>query len=81
MDAGCVLEPPPTIRCIVDKTAEFVAQNGVEFEMQILSNEKKNPTFNFLKAKDAYHPYYQQRILEFLYQGQSPMKTPTRAGK
>ncbi|CAM6109825.1 unnamed protein product [Calypogeia fissa] len=72
---GGILHPPPDVRCIVDKTAEFVAQNGVEFEMKILSNEKRNPRFNFLKSKDTYHPYYQQRILEFLDQGQSPVNT------
>ncbi|BBN13863.1 hypothetical protein MPTK1_6g06990 [Marchantia polymorpha subsp. ruderalis] len=66
------VEPPAEIRCIVDKTAQFVAQNGLEFEQKILSNEKRNPKFNFLKSKDAYHSYYQRRILEFIDQGPSP---------
>ncbi|KAL3692289.1 hypothetical protein R1sor_005940 [Riccia sorocarpa] len=65
---GEATEPPAEIRCIVDKTAEFVAQNGVEFEQQILSNEKRNPKYNFLKSKDIYHLYYQRRILDFIDQ-------------
>ena len=33
---------------IVDKTATFVARNGVEFETRIRRNEQNNPKFNFL---------------------------------
>ena len=31
-----VLQPPPDIKSIVDKTAQFVARNGPEFEQRIL---------------------------------------------
>ncbi|KAL2621749.1 hypothetical protein R1flu_001954 [Riccia fluitans] len=69
--SGEAIEPPAEIRCIVDKTAEFVAQNGLEFEQKILSNEKRNPKFNFLKSRDMYHLYYQRRILDFIEQAPS----------
>jgi len=50
---------------IVDKTASFVARNGPEFEFRIQQNEQNNPKFNFLKAGDPYHAYYQHKVKEF----------------
>lgn len=31
-----ILQPPPDIKSIIDKTAQFVARNGPEFEQRIL---------------------------------------------
>jgi splicing factor 3A subunit 1 len=60
------LQPPPDIKNIVDKTAQFVARNGPEFEQRILSdNEKKqNPKFAFLQASDPFHAYYVAKVQE-----------------
>ncbi|KAI9591375.1 Pre-mRNA splicing factor PRP21 like protein-domain-containing protein [Syncephalis fuscata] len=60
---GLVL-PPPEIRSIVDKTATFVARNGLQFEERIRDNERSNPKFCFLRPDDPYHPYYQHCIEE-----------------
>ncbi|GFR52779.1 hypothetical protein Agub_g15394, partial [Astrephomene gubernaculifera] len=60
-----VILPPPDIRAIIDKTAQFVAKNGAEFEKRILSNEKNNVKFNFLVTTDPYHAYYKMRIKDF----------------
>ena len=49
---------------IVDKTAVFVARNGLEFEARIHKNEQSNPKFNFLKPGDPYHAYYQYKVKE-----------------
>jgi len=49
---------------IVDKTADFVARNGIKFEERIRENEKNNPKFSFLQPTDPYHAYYQHRIKE-----------------
>ena len=87
-----LIQPPPDIRAIVDKTAQFVAKNGrcillqahssslegapckpawepdfwasagTNFETKILSNEKDNVKFNFLRPTDPYHPYYRYRV-------------------
>ncbi|KAA0203292.1 hypothetical protein HAZT_HAZT003691 [Hyalella azteca] len=54
--------PPPEVRNIVDKTASFVARNGVEFESRIRINEQNNPKFNFLNPGDPYHAYYQHKV-------------------
>ncbi|KAI5727525.1 hypothetical protein M8J77_003331 [Diaphorina citri] len=57
-----IIYPPPEVRNIVDKTANFVARNGPEFESRIRQNEIGNPKFNFLSPGDPYHAYYQHRV-------------------
>lgn len=58
-----VIIPPPDIRAVVDKTAQFVARNGKSFEQRILSSgEGKTAKFNFMKQFDPYHAYYEQKI-------------------
>ncbi|PPR87909.1 hypothetical protein GOBAR_AA32780 [Gossypium barbadense] len=61
-----IIHPPPDIRNIVDKTAQFVAKNGPEFEKRIIANNANNVKFNFLTSSDPYHAYYQHRLSEFL---------------
>jgi splicing factor 3A subunit 1 len=61
-----VIIPPPDIRSVVDKTAEFVAKNGKSFEEKILnSKDGKTAKFNFMKIHDPYHAYYELKIREF----------------
>lgn len=50
---------------IVDKTANFVARNGPEFESRIQQSEKGNKKFTFLNSGDPYHLYYQFKVREF----------------
>ncbi|KAM1833154.1 hypothetical protein ACFX13_023006 [Malus domestica] len=66
-----IIHPPPDIRNIVDKTAQFVAKNGLEFEKRIMANNTGNAKFNFLISTDPYHAYYQHRLSEFRAQNQS----------
>ena len=78
-----MIHPPPDIRSIVDKTAQFVAKNGPEFEKRILANEKNNVKFNFLNSTDPYHAYYQHRVSEFKAQlaapaGAAPANAPVK---
>eukprot|EP00227_Mantoniella_beaufortii_P014655 CAMPEP_0197580024 /NCGR_PEP_ID=MMETSP1326-20131121/3912_1 /TAXON_ID=1155430 /ORGANISM="Genus nov. species nov., Strain RCC2288" /LENGTH=321 /DNA_ID=CAMNT_0043143659 /DNA_START=188 /DNA_END=1149 /DNA_ORIENTATION=+ len=60
-----IIVPPPDIRAIVDKTAQFVARNGPEFEKRILGSEKNNTKFNFLLTSDPYNAYYKSKIAAF----------------
>ncbi|VDD86135.1 unnamed protein product [Enterobius vermicularis] len=60
-----IIYPPPDIRTIVDKTAAFVARNGVDFEKKIREKEATNPRFEFLSTTDPYNAYYQHKVLEF----------------
>lgn len=59
---GGVVYPPPDLRPIIDKTAEFVARNGVAFEAKIREQERLNPKFAFLNSGDAYHTYFRLQI-------------------
>ncbi|KAK9819320.1 hypothetical protein WJX74_005429 [Apatococcus lobatus] len=65
-----LIQPPPDIRAIVDKTAQFVAKNGLNFEARILATEKNNVKFNFLRPTDPYHPYYRYRVGELQKDGE-----------
>ncbi|CDP18159.1 unnamed protein product [Coffea canephora] len=65
-----IIYPPPDIRNIVDKTSQFVAKNGPEFEKRIIASNAGNPKFNFLNASDPYHAYYQHRLSEARAQNQ-----------
>ncbi|XP_055331495.1 splicing factor 3A subunit 1-like [Paramacrobiotus metropolitanus] len=68
-----IIYPPPELRNIVDKTASFVARNGVEFESRIRQTEANNPKFNFLNPGDPYHAYYEHKVGEFIQgKGQEP---------
>lgn len=71
-----IIHPPPDIRSIVDKTSQFVAKNGPEFEKRIIANNAGNVKFNFLYPSDPYHAYYQHRLSEFRAQNQSSGQQP-----
>lgn len=73
-----IIYPPPDIRNIVDKTAQFVAKNGPEFEKRIIANNEGNAKFNFLRSSDPYHAYYQHRLAEARAQNQSSATQPTQ---
>jgi len=57
-----IIYPPPDVRAIVDKTAEFVARNGNAFETRIAANEASNLKFGFLKKDDPYRAYYDFKV-------------------
>lgn len=58
------IRPPPEIRTIVDKTAQFVAKHGDEFEAKIMAKEAANIKFAFLQPDHLYHAYYRHKIQE-----------------
>ncbi|KAI6207098.1 Splicing factor 3A subunit 1 [Aphelenchoides besseyi] len=57
--------PPPDVRAIVEKTAQFVARNGIDFENKIKEKEAQNPRFGFLSPTDPYHAYYRSKVSMF----------------
>ncbi|CAJ0919650.1 unnamed protein product, partial [Mesorhabditis belari] len=59
-----LIYPPPDIRTIVDKTANFVARNGVDFENKIREKEAANLKFTFLSPTDPYNAYYKHKVKE-----------------
>lgn len=61
-----IIFPPPDIRAIIDKTAEFVAtRGGLELEEKIREKELYNPKFAFLNLGDPYHAYYGLKLRDF----------------
>ncbi|GMI05238.1 hypothetical protein TrRE_jg10060 [Triparma retinervis] len=61
-----IIIPPPDIRAVVNKTAQFVAKNGRQFESRILSSsEGSTPKFAFMSTSSPYNPYYESRIIFF----------------
>eukprot|EP00283_Hemiselmis_rufescens_P009358 CAMPEP_0173427322 /NCGR_PEP_ID=MMETSP1357-20121228/6540_1 /TAXON_ID=77926 /ORGANISM="Hemiselmis rufescens, Strain PCC563" /LENGTH=543 /DNA_ID=CAMNT_0014391135 /DNA_START=194 /DNA_END=1821 /DNA_ORIENTATION=+ len=74
-----VIQPPPDIKNIVDKTAGFVAKNGPQFEQRILTNERNTSKFGFLQPTSPYWPYYQKKLAEAkagIAPGSAPMPPP-----
>lgn len=59
-----LIYPPPDIRSIVDKTAAFTAKNAnpASFEDKIKQRQASDSRFSFINDKDAYNPYYQDRV-------------------
>ncbi|KAJ5885000.1 hypothetical protein N7495_009510 [Penicillium taxi] len=76
---GLVL-PPKDIRVIVEKTAGYVARNGIIFEERIRDKEKSNPKFSFLIDNDPYAPFYQWRVAE-IRGGRGTAVSAGRAGE
>lgn len=76
--SGGVVYPPPDLRAIVDKTAEFVARNGVAFEAKIREQERMNPKFAFLQQGDAYHAYFRLQIRAATEKQMNPDATETK---
>eukprot|EP00962_Isochrysis_galbana_P022075 scaffold6553_cov126-Isochrysis_galbana.AAC.3 len=70
--------PRPPVSEIINKTAQFVARNGPEFESRILKNEQANLKFAFLNPKDPFHPFYRSRVSEL--GGKAPEEAPASAG-
>eukprot|EP00928_Gymnodinium_smaydae_P048402 TRINITY_DN32354_c0_g1_i1.p1 TRINITY_DN32354_c0_g1~~TRINITY_DN32354_c0_g1_i1.p1 ORF type:complete len:722 (+),score=251.36 TRINITY_DN32354_c0_g1_i1:92-2257(+) len=59
-----IIYPPPDIRGVVDKTAQFVAKCGPEFEQRVL-REQNHTKFAFLLPNNPYRPYYEFKVKEF----------------
>mmetsp|Transcript_60293 Transcript_60293/g.155272 ORF Transcript_60293/g.155272 Transcript_60293/m.155272 type:complete len:709 (+) Transcript_60293:66-2192(+) len=59
-----LIYPPPDIRGVIDKTAQFVAKCGPEFEQRVL-REQNHQKFAFLLPNNPYRPYYDHKVKEF----------------
>ncbi|KAH8107210.1 Pre-mRNA splicing factor PRP21 like protein-domain-containing protein [Cristinia sonorae] len=61
--SGLIL-PPPEIKVVIDRTADYVAKsaNPSQFEDKIRESQRQDPKFSFLNPADPYHAYYRHRI-------------------
>lgn len=64
INPSSIVFPPPDLRGIIEKTAQFVAKNGVEFEQRV-RREQNNQRFAFLFPSNPYNAYYQLKVREF----------------
>ncbi|GIX60723.1 surp module domain-containing protein [Babesia caballi] len=67
--SGDVIFPPKYVRTIIDKTAQFVAKNGDQFEQRIRAEQSDGAAgaaakFAFLNPNNAYHAYYRLKLRE-----------------
>lgn len=44
---------------VIEKVANFVVKNGIQFEQKVLKHQKNNPDFEFLNPQSELHAYYQ----------------------
>ncbi|EZG65939.1 splicing factor [Gregarina niphandrodes] len=59
-----IIVPPPAVREVIDKTAQFVAKNGVEFEKRMMQEANANERFGFLFPNHGYRDYYDRKLQE-----------------
>ena len=64
-DARSVIIPPEDVRKQADKSAEYVAKNGLPFEELLHKESQGNNKFCFLQHNNPYRPYYDQKVIEF----------------
>jgi len=69
-----LIVPPPEVRAVIDKTAEFVAKMGDEFEKKVIAQQGKEKKFSFLLVGSPYRKYYDLRVRELL-EGKEASKT------
>ncbi|KAI1325684.1 Pre-mRNA splicing factor PRP21 like protein-domain-containing protein [Xylariaceae sp. FL0255] len=75
-----VVKPPREFRAILEKTAGFVARNGLPFEERLREKERSNPKFSFLDPNDPYNPFYLWRLSE-IKEGRGTVVAAGRAGE
>ena len=57
-----IIVPPPDVRAIIHKTAEFVAKSGPSFEAKIRDSQSGSVKFAFIDADDPYNAYYKEKV-------------------
>lgn len=74
-------QPPQDtdLRNIIDKLAQFVARNGIEFEQMTKNKQKDNPKFSFLFGGEHFN-YYQYKVTTEQAILKQKSKHPTNAG-
>lgn len=59
-----IIHPPPELRDIIDRTAQYVAKNGRAFEEKLINSHKGKPKFSFLLHDDPFNAYYHFKVRE-----------------
>lgn len=56
--------PPSDIQIVIDKTAVYVAKNGIDFEKKLMCKEDNR--FLFLHESNEYHKYYKMKVNSYM---------------
>ncbi|KAF5175480.1 SWAP (Suppressor-of-White-APricot)/surp domain-containing protein [Thalictrum thalictroides] len=60
-----ILEPPSEMKRMMDKTAEYILRNGIEFEKVLIEQDHSKGRFPFLLPFNQYYPYYLKTFQKF----------------
>lgn len=55
---------PDTVKenAIIEKTAKFIAEHGIQMEIVMKTKQSNNPQFQFMHFENHLHPYYKHLI-------------------
>lgn len=54
--------PPPDLQPIVDRTAEYVAKNGSDFQRTVILKHVDDRRFDFMHPWNQFYEYYKKRV-------------------
>lgn len=60
-----MIVPPPDMRAIIDKTAQFIAKQGPAMEKKIFSSDPTKIKFAFILPDNPFHAYYKMAVQSF----------------
>jgi splicing factor 3A subunit 1 len=75
-----IILPPPAVRELIDKTADYVSRNGTAFERRIADRESTNTKFAFLSPGDPFNAYYVSRVAAATEEREALAKAGARPG-
>lgn len=55
---------PETVKenAIIEKTAKFIAEHGVQMEIVMKTKQANNPKFQFMHFENVLHPFYKHLV-------------------
>eukprot|EP00730_Choanoeca_flexa_P000557 TRINITY_DN10247_c0_g2_i5.p1 TRINITY_DN10247_c0_g2~~TRINITY_DN10247_c0_g2_i5.p1 ORF type:complete len:448 (+),score=102.96 TRINITY_DN10247_c0_g2_i5:515-1858(+) len=61
-NSSATVIPPPELKQVIDKFAQYVAKNGTAFEDTTRARNGNDPRFAFLQPWNEHHAYYQEMV-------------------
>ena len=57
-----MIEPPNSVKQVIEKTVHFVQKNGPDFEKRLQKNSGSSEKFKFFEPNNEYHEYYMKKL-------------------
>ncbi|KAL4198906.1 hypothetical protein AMTRI_Chr03g48420 [Amborella trichopoda] len=57
-DESLIMEPPSSVKYVIEKIVEFIVKNGKEFEAILIEQDQNSGRFPFLLPSHRYHLHY-----------------------